>query len=256
MRLTGSMLQRFTTTARPAVRVSSLKSAVGLSSALPVGRCGRRPRSPRGGPRTTVPRRLHLTDLTGQVYPLLLACCLRDLATTDKTWRGTGVAGAEATSPSTTAGTRCPTVCTFCSHFTHWWQSSRHEDSPRKWRRCDVSRAYDLCVICARGTAGGTLRWAWIRCDNCRAVNESLISTFGYRPFALGRHSLMNGERSLGRGTGTPDRPSGGVPPPSRHSVGLAPERIHPIGSGIRPRSGRSTQDMARALAIKPAGLP
>lgn len=74
-----------------------------------------------------------------------------------------------------------------------WWQSCRHEDSPQRWEDCDVSREYDLCVICARATAGGRSRWSWIACKDCRAVNDSLASQYGYRPFALGRHSLMNG---------------------------------------------------------------
>jgi hypothetical protein len=78
-------------------------------------------------------------------------------------------------------------------HYTHWWQSCPHEDAPQKWAGCDVSREYDLCVICARGTAGGTSRWSWIACEHCRAVNNSLTPVLGYKPFALGRHSLMNG---------------------------------------------------------------
>lgn len=78
-------------------------------------------------------------------------------------------------------------------HYTHWWQSCAHEDTPQQWSGCDVSREYDLCVICARATAGGTSRWSWIGCGDCCAVNESLVSRFGYRPFALGRHSIMNG---------------------------------------------------------------
>ncbi len=50
------------------------------------------------------------------------------------------------------------------------------------------SRACDLCIVCFRGTAGGILRWAWLGCENCRAVNAGLG-----KPLALGRHSLMNG---------------------------------------------------------------
>jgi len=73
------------------------------------------------------------------------------------------------------------------------WQSCPHEDAPQKWNGCDVSRQKDLCVICARGTAGGTSRWAWIACKDCTAANSSLAPKLGYTPFALGRHSLMNG---------------------------------------------------------------
>jgi hypothetical protein len=73
------------------------------------------------------------------------------------------------------------------------WQSCPDEDAPEKWEGCDVSREYDLCIICFRATAGGTSRWAWLACNDCRAVNSALESMWGFRPFALGRHSLMNG---------------------------------------------------------------
>jgi hypothetical protein len=73
------------------------------------------------------------------------------------------------------------------------WQSCRDEDTPEKWEGCDVSHEHDLCIICARATAGGTSRWSWLACGNCRAVNDALESAWGFRPFALGRHSIMNG---------------------------------------------------------------
>ena len=73
------------------------------------------------------------------------------------------------------------------------WQSCRDEDYPEKWEACDVSRAFDLCIICFRATAGGMSRWAWLACDDCRAVNSTYESRWGFRPFALGRHSMMNG---------------------------------------------------------------
>lgn len=73
------------------------------------------------------------------------------------------------------------------------WQSCPDEDSPQVWEGHDVSREYDLCIICVRATAGGTSRWSWLACDDCRAVNRALESAWGFRPFALGRHSLMNG---------------------------------------------------------------
>ena len=54
------------------------------------------------------------------------------------------------------------------------WQSCRDEDSPEKWEDCDVSRQYDLCIICFRATAGGISRGAWLACKDCRAVNKAL----------------------------------------------------------------------------------
>ena len=68
------------------------------------------------------------------------------------------------------------------------WQSCPDEDSPERWDGCDVSSARDLCIVCFKGTAGGISRWAWLGCENCRAVNAGLG-----KPLALGRHSLMNG---------------------------------------------------------------
>lgn len=73
------------------------------------------------------------------------------------------------------------------------WQSCRHEDNPEKWEGADVSRDHDLCIICFRATAGGRSRWSWLACPDCRAVNEAIRERTGLRPFALGRHSLMNG---------------------------------------------------------------
>lgn len=73
------------------------------------------------------------------------------------------------------------------------WQSCRDEDSPVQWEDADVSRDYDLCIICFRATAGGRSRWSWLACEDCRSVHSAVESTWGFRPFALGRHSLMNG---------------------------------------------------------------
>ena len=73
------------------------------------------------------------------------------------------------------------------------WQSCRDEDSPAEWECADVSREHDLCIICFRATAGGPSRWAWLACDDCRSVNRAVEKAWGFRPFALGRHSLMNG---------------------------------------------------------------
>jgi hypothetical protein len=73
------------------------------------------------------------------------------------------------------------------------WQSCADEDSPERWEGCDVSRARDLCIVCFRGTVGGVSRWAWLGCEDCRAINNALARAWGFRPLALGRHSLMNG---------------------------------------------------------------
>jgi plasmid stabilization system protein ParE len=43
------------------------------------------------------------------------------------------------------------------------------------------------------GNGGGSSRWAWLGCANCRAINDALARAWGFRPLALGRHSLMNG---------------------------------------------------------------
>ncbi|EUA20568.1 hypothetical protein I552_6791 [Mycobacterium xenopi 3993] len=97
------------------------------------------------------------------------------------------------------------------------WQSCRHENAPERWEGCDVSRAKDLCIICFRATAGGTSRWSWLACENCRRVNAAIARLepeYGERPFALGRHSLMNGigsGRRTTRGSRGPDRSAVGV---------------------------------------------
>jgi hypothetical protein len=36
-------------------------------------------------------------------------------------------------------------------------------------------------------------RWAWLACKHCREINHALARACGFRPLALGRHSLMNG---------------------------------------------------------------
>jgi len=76
------------------------------------------------------------------------------------------------------------------------WQSCLCEDAPEKWESCDVSREQDLCVICLRATAGGTSRWAWLACADCRKANDAIVrmqDEYGDRPFALTRYSLTNG---------------------------------------------------------------
>lgn len=78
-------------------------------------------------------------------------------------------------------------------HLPVPWQSCRDEDHPEKWEGADVSRSADLCVICFRATAGGISRWSWLACGTCREVNESISARWGFKPFPLGRHSLMNG---------------------------------------------------------------
>jgi hypothetical protein len=73
------------------------------------------------------------------------------------------------------------------------WQACLDEDSSEIWEGCDVSRERELCIVCVRGTAGGSTRWAWLGCEACRAINDALARSWGSRPLALGRHSLMNG---------------------------------------------------------------
>jgi hypothetical protein len=73
------------------------------------------------------------------------------------------------------------------------WQSCRCEDHPVRWDRADVSRAYDLCIVCFRATAGGSSRWAWLACQDCRAVNREIADDWGFEPFRLAPHSLMHG---------------------------------------------------------------
>lgn len=73
------------------------------------------------------------------------------------------------------------------------WQSCSCEPEPRKWPGCDVSREKDLCIICFRATAGGVSKWSWRACADCRTINDAVGVESGARPFALGRHSIMNG---------------------------------------------------------------
>lgn len=63
---------------------------------------------------------------------------------------------------------------------------------PVTWKGCDVSRAADLCSVCARGTAGGVSRWAWLGCEWCWSVERGLRAWLGMAVLALGRHSIMN----------------------------------------------------------------
>ena len=73
------------------------------------------------------------------------------------------------------------------------WQSCRCEDEPEEWPGCDVSRVFDLCILCLRGFAGGVSRWSWHGCRNCLEVNRAVGRLLGGAPIALGRHSIMNG---------------------------------------------------------------
>lgn len=72
------------------------------------------------------------------------------------------------------------------------WQSCPCEDRPEKWDGYDVSQERDLCLICGRGTAGGTSKWAWLACEHCRSVNDAIRSKYRMN-LPLGRHSIMNG---------------------------------------------------------------
>jgi hypothetical protein len=82
-----------------------------------------------------------------------------------------------------------------CVHLRGW--AGRDQGCPcepsEPWPGCDVSRAQELCLVCARGTAGGTTRWSWLACTSCRAVERSLQAWLGMRVLPLGRHSIMNG---------------------------------------------------------------
>lgn len=71
-------------------------------------------------------------------------------------------------------------------------QSCRCEPQ-EKWPGCHVSRAADLCALCARGLAGGVVRWSWLACDDCRTVERALSGWLGIPVLPLGRHSVMNG---------------------------------------------------------------
>ncbi|OBH88763.1 hypothetical protein [Mycobacterium sp. E2733] len=86
-----------------------------------------------------------------------------------------------------------PPTCKWGDVLHGRWQSCPDEDSPERWDGWDVSRALDLCIICFKATAGGPTRWSWLACGDCLAVNTALESAWGFRPFSLGRHSLMNG---------------------------------------------------------------
>jgi len=72
------------------------------------------------------------------------------------------------------------------------WQSCRHEESAQRWAGHDISREYDLCIVCCRATAGGSTRWSWLACENCRTLNHELGET-GIGALPIGRHSIMNG---------------------------------------------------------------
>jgi hypothetical protein len=61
------------------------------------------------------------------------------------------------------------------------------------WPGCEVSEVAQLCVVCARGRAGGSSRWDWLACRICRELNESLGSHHGRNGLLpLGRQAIMN----------------------------------------------------------------
>jgi len=73
------------------------------------------------------------------------------------------------------------------------WQSCRCEDQPAS-SGLDVDEVLGLCVLCGRGIAEtGPTRFSWFACQTCKSANNTLKDVWGVRPFALGRHSLMNG---------------------------------------------------------------
>jgi hypothetical protein len=65
-------------------------------------------------------------------------------------------------------------------------------DGPlERWPRADVSRVHDLCVLCARGLAGGITRWSHLACTTCRSVlRASDDPQVALLP--VGWHSIMN----------------------------------------------------------------
>ena len=133
------------------------------------------------------------------------------------------------------------------------WQSCPDEDSPQKWAGCDVSRQFDLCIICFRATAGGTSRWSWRACEDCRDINESIGSRWGFRPFALGRHSLMNG---IGvRGGAPPEVQQAQIErlmaflERRRRPARVAQSRIFLVGKQVRSSSRHPIEDVAARMA-------
>jgi hypothetical protein len=56
-----------------------------------------------------------------------------------------------------------------------------------------VARLLRGRAVLMPSTPFGPTRWSWLACHDCLAVNTELESAWGFRPFALGRHSLMNG---------------------------------------------------------------
>ena len=66
------------------------------------------------------------------------------------------------------------------------WQSCPCEDNSGEVVGCDVSRQFDLCIICFRATAGGTSRWSWLACEDCRAINRIQSGPVGFPPVRAG----------------------------------------------------------------------
>lgn len=66
-------------------------------------------------------------------------------------------------------------------------------EQPEVWEGTDVSEKIQLCVLCARGTAGGPSKWAWNACTLCRQQAQQFTPdpAFGVT-LPLGRHSIMN----------------------------------------------------------------
>lgn len=74
------------------------------------------------------------------------------------------------------------------------WQSCRCEANPQVWADCDVSRAYDLCLLCARVEVVGLALWPWLICWVCHTVNEEkYTSRWGLRSFWLEQHVPLEG---------------------------------------------------------------
>lgn len=63
------------------------------------------------------------------------------------------------------------------------------------WPGCDVSEEASLCVLCARGLAGGSSRWSHLACSSCLSWERAVRDRLGRVLLPLGRHSVMNGVR-------------------------------------------------------------
>jgi hypothetical protein len=76
---------------------------------------------------------------------------------------------------------------------SHGRQACPCQGDREPWQGCEMSEVAQLCVVCARGKAGGPSRWDWLACRICRELNESLGSHRGRNGLLpLGRQAIMN----------------------------------------------------------------